>query len=40
MERKINLFSSGRIPAEKFSGVFQGWSAHANLGNNHDLVKN
>ena len=38
--RKIILFNKGEISADKFSEIFQGWSAYASWANSYNLVKN
>ncbi len=40
MQRKIDLFNQCEISYEKFSEIFQGWSAYAKWANSYNLVNN
>ncbi len=39
VKRKIKLFNDGKIPAEKFKEIFQGWSAYASWANSYNLKR-
>jgi hypothetical protein len=39
IKKKSNLFNEGKFSKEKFSEIWQGWSAYANWANSHTLIK-